>query len=145
MQGWLRGCCLIYRRVSCVILFATKTAKRWIFGVIKEKIVFNFQVCTEGRLILEFTFDDMMRIKAWHFAIRTYKEFIPRNIVNMTSQQDPNLIDTISKNITRNGITNSTLNYLRVSRSRLISTNIRHCVVVSRWKIFEIFSKSRKN
>ncbi|KOB71367.1 LIM domain-binding protein 2 [Operophtera brumata] len=26
------------------------------------------KVCTEGRLILEFTFDDLMRIKSWHLA-----------------------------------------------------------------------------
>ncbi|XKL64077.1 hypothetical protein PGB90_004163 [Kerria lacca] len=67
------------------------------------------KVCTEGRLILEFTFDDLMRIKSWHFAVRTYKELIPRNVV-----QDPSYMETISKNITRLGITNSTLNYLRL-------------------------------
>lgn len=50
-----------------------------------------------------------MRIKSWHFAVRTYKELIPRNVV-----QDPSYMETISKNITRLGITNSTLNYLRV-------------------------------
>lgn len=75
------------------------------------------QVCTEGRLILEFTFDDLMRIKSWHFAVRTHRELIPRSVVGMHSQQDPGMIEQLSKNITRQGITNSTLNYLRVSQT----------------------------
>lgn len=41
------------------------------------------QVCTEGRLILEFAFDDLMRIKTWHFTIRQYRELIPRSILAM--------------------------------------------------------------
>ncbi|XP_056648636.1 LIM domain-binding protein 2 isoform X2 [Diorhabda carinulata] len=72
------------------------------------------KVCTEGRLILEFTFDDLMRIKSWHFAVRTHRELIPRTVVGMHSQQDPSMLDQLSKNITRQGITNSTLNYLRL-------------------------------
>lgn len=73
-----------------------------------------FQVCTEGRLYLEFTFDDLMRIKSWHFTVRTHRELIPRTVVSMHTQQDPGMLDQLSKNITRQGITNSTLNYLRV-------------------------------
>lgn len=73
------------------------------------------QVCTEGRLILEFTFDDLMRIKSWHLAVKGHRELIPRSVVNMHSQQDPGVLDQLAKNITRQGITNSTLNYLRVS------------------------------
>ncbi|XP_017779085.1 PREDICTED: LIM domain-binding protein 2 isoform X2 [Nicrophorus vespilloides] len=72
------------------------------------------KVCTEGRLILEFTFDDLMRIKSWHFAVRTHRELILRSVVGMHSQQDPSVLDQLSKNITRQGITNSTLNYLRL-------------------------------
>ncbi|KAL3278670.1 hypothetical protein HHI36_016206 [Cryptolaemus montrouzieri] len=72
------------------------------------------KVCTEGRLILEFTFDDLMRIKSWHFTIRTHRELIPRSVVGVHSQQDPSMLDQLSKNITRQGITNSTLNYLRL-------------------------------
>lgn len=77
-----------------------------------------FKVCTEGRLVLEFTFDDLMRIKTWHMAVRAHREMIPRNVVSMhthPSQSDPAMLDQLSKNITRQGITNSTLNYLRVS------------------------------
>uniref|UniRef100_A0A146L0J9 LIM domain-binding protein 2 n=4 Tax=Lygus hesperus TaxID=30085 RepID=A0A146L0J9_LYGHE len=72
------------------------------------------KVCTEGRLILEFTFDDLMRIKSWHLAVRTHRELVPRSVVSMHSQQDPAMLDQLSKNITRQGITNSTLNYLRL-------------------------------
>lgn len=70
------------------------------------------KVFTEGRLILEFTFDDLMRIKSWHFAVRAHTELIPRNVIAM--QQDPGLVETLGKNVTRMGITNTTLNYLRL-------------------------------
>lgn len=73
------------------------------------------KVCTEGRLILEFTFDDMMRIKSWHFAVRTHRELVPRSVLALqASNQDPNLLDQMSKNVTRQGITPATLNYLRL-------------------------------
>ncbi|UYV61014.1 LDB2 [Cordylochernes scorpioides] len=39
------------------------------------------QVYTEGRLILEFTFDDLMRIKSWHFATRQHRELVPRSFI----------------------------------------------------------------
>ncbi|KAJ8014834.1 hypothetical protein DPEC_G00019870 [Dallia pectoralis] len=71
------------------------------------------KVCTEGRLILEFAFDDLMRIKAWHFTIRQYRELIPRSILAMHAQ-DPQVLEQLSKNITRMGLTNFTLNYLRL-------------------------------
>lgn len=71
------------------------------------------KVCTEGRLILEFTFDDLMRIKMWHFTIRHYRELIPRSILAMHAQ-DPQVLEQLSKNITRMGLTNFTLNYLRL-------------------------------
>ena len=46
------------------------------------------QVYTEGRLIVEFNFDDLMRIRSWHFAIRNHRELIPRSVIAMqvTSQ-----------------------------------------------------------
>lgn len=72
------------------------------------------KVCTDGRLILEFTFDDLMRIKSWHFAVRAHRELIPRSVVAMHTQQDPGMVETLGKNITRQGITNHTLNYLRL-------------------------------
>ncbi|XP_042897421.1 LIM domain-binding protein 2 isoform X4 [Parasteatoda tepidariorum] len=73
------------------------------------------KVCTEGRLILEFTFDDLMRIKSWHFATRQHRELVSRSLIAMQAQQqDPVLLEQLSKNITRQGLTNSTLNYLRL-------------------------------
>ncbi|KAI3351075.1 hypothetical protein L3Q82_005643 [Scortum barcoo] len=89
------------------------------------------KVCTEGRLILEFAFDDLMRIKTWHFTIRQYRELIPRSILAMHCRfedwqsvlyavvckfnaQDPQVLEQLSKNITRMGLTNFTLNYLRL-------------------------------
>ncbi|XP_012281548.1 LIM domain-binding protein 2 isoform X1 [Orussus abietinus] len=73
------------------------------------------KVCTEARLILEFTFDDLMRIKSWHMSVRAHRELVPRSMVGIhTAQQDPSMLEQLSKNITRQGITNSTLNYLRL-------------------------------
>ncbi len=76
--------------------------------------MYLMQVYTEGRLIVEFTFDDMMRIRSWHFAVRSHRELIPRNILAM---QEPGMIESLSKNVTRQGLTSTTLNYLRVSPS----------------------------
>lgn len=75
-------------------------------------------MCTEGRLLLEFVYDDYMRIKSWHMAVRNHRELIPKTLIGMHThppQPDPNILDQMSKNITRQGITSSTLNYLRVS------------------------------
>lgn len=81
------------------------------------------QVCTEGRLLLEFTMDELMRIRNWHFAIRHYTEMIPRNVI--VGAQDPNFLDQLSKNITRQGMTNVTLNYLRVRMGKFILEKFR--------------------
>ncbi|KPP63099.1 LIM domain-binding protein 1-like [Scleropages formosus] len=87
------------------------------------------QVCVEGRLYLEFMFDDMMRIKTWHFSIRQHRELIPRSILAMHAQ-DPQMLDQLSKNITRCGLSNSTLNYLRelMSRHKTYSLSPRDCL-----------------
>ena len=45
--------------------------------------IFLLQVVTEGRLVLEFTFDDLMRIRSWHFAVRQHRELIPRSVIAM--------------------------------------------------------------
>ena len=114
------------------------------------------KVYTEGRLIVEFTFDDMMRIKSWHFAVRTHRELIPRSMVasaaaaspggggggngsNSSSagngsgggntpnpQQPPDsaMLESLSKNITRQGLTSTTLNYLRVRHTYMQSTSV---------------------
>uniref|UniRef100_H2TV07 LIM domain binding 1a n=1 Tax=Takifugu rubripes TaxID=31033 RepID=H2TV07_TAKRU len=95
------------------------------------------QVCVEGRLYLEFMFDDMMRIKTWHFSIRQHREILPRSILAM--HQDPQMLDQLAKNITRCGLSNSTLNYLRLcvilepmqelmSRHKTYSLSPRDCL-----------------
>lgn len=51
-------------------------------------------------------------------AVRSYRELIPKTLVAMhtnTPQPDMSMLDQVSKQVTRQGITNSTLNYLRVS------------------------------
>ena len=88
-------------------------------------------MCTEGRLILEFTFDDLMRIKSWHMAVRQHRELVPRAIVSMS--QDPSALEQLTKNITRQGITNSTLNYLRVSSAAF--SYFEHVAGVTRPKL----------
>ena len=62
-----------------------------------------------------------MRIKSWHFSVRSHRELIPRSVIAM--QQDPSLVETLGKNITRQGITSQTLNYLRVSTNHAINHN----------------------
>lgn len=94
------------------------------------------KVVTEGRLILEFTFDDLMRIRSWHFQVRQHRELIPRSVIAM---QDPAMVEQISKNITRQGLTNYTLNFLRLcvilepmqelmSRHKAYGLNPRDCL-----------------
>uniref|UniRef100_A0A8C6SXB3 LIM domain binding 1a n=1 Tax=Neogobius melanostomus TaxID=47308 RepID=A0A8C6SXB3_9GOBI len=95
------------------------------------------QVCVEGRLYLEFMFDDMMRIKTWHFSIRQHREVLPRSILAMHVRSQ--MLDQLAKNITRCGLSNSTLNYLRLcvilepmqelmSRHKTYSLSPRDCL-----------------
>jgi LIM domain-binding protein 1 len=48
-----------------------------------KKIFENFllKICTDGHFNIEFTFDDLMRIKSWHFSIKQHRELIPRSVV----------------------------------------------------------------
>lgn len=46
--------------------------------------------------------------------MRNFKEFIPRNVIAM-QQQDAGMMEQLTKNITRQGLTNYTLNFLRVN------------------------------
>lgn len=99
------------------VIFFSSFFNKPISSTRRYKINIWLQVCTEGRLILEFIYDDYMRIKSWHMAVRQHKELIPRTVIlhQHSPQNDPNIMEQLSKNITRQGITNSTLNYLRVS------------------------------
>ncbi|CAF3845488.1 unnamed protein product [Adineta steineri] len=73
----------------------------------------HIKVCTDGHLILEYTFDDLMRIKSWHFAIKQFRELIPRSIVAIPAD-NPGYLDQLSKNLTRSGLTSVMLNFLRL-------------------------------
>lgn len=52
-----------------------------------------------------------MRIKCWIFSIRRGLELIPRSTIAI--QNDPNMIDKLSKNITFSGLTRETLTFLK--------------------------------
>jgi LIM domain-binding protein 1 len=96
------------------------------------------KVLTEGRLILEFTFDDLMRIRMWHFTTRQHCELIPRSIIAL-QQQEPAVAEHLSQNITRQGLTNHTLHFLMLcvilepmqelmSRHKAYGLNPRDCL-----------------
>ena len=104
----------MFTKVSLDYTKYTDTNVRFIYFILIYYLLHK-QVYTEGRLIVEFTFDDMMRIRSWHFAVRNHRELIPRNILAM---QEPGMVESLSKNITRQGLTNTTLNYLRVRKEK---------------------------
>lgn len=96
------------------------------------------KVCTDGRLTIEFTFDDLMRIRKWHFTVRCHNEFVQRNSL-ASCPSGPTVMEEMSKNITRQGLTNYTLNYLRLcvilepmqelmSRHKAYALNPRDCL-----------------
>lgn len=89
--------------------------------------------------------DDSVRLL---FSVRTSCAFIPLkvNVVSLQAQ-DPQVLEQLSKNITRMGLTNFTLNYLRVStRARVRARRGASGTVIlllfssnfhaSRWTIF---------
>ena len=106
----------MFTKVSLDYTKYTDTNVRFIYFILIYYLLHK-QVYTEGRLIVEFTFDDMMRIRSWHFAVRNHRELIPRNILAM---QEPGMVESLSKNITRQGLTNTTLNYLRVRNENIL-------------------------
>lgn len=110
--------CIISWSITSIVLYQLHRLKS--NGTTNHLI---HQVCTEGRLLLEFIYDDYMRIKSWHMNVRGHKEMLPRNVITNLHhgpQTDPQMVEQLAKNITRMGITNSTLNYLRVSAKRYI-------------------------
>ncbi|KAF6777474.1 hypothetical protein AHF37_03071 [Paragonimus kellicotti] len=93
-------------------------------------------VVVEGRLTLEFSLDEFMRMRSWIFQIRAPQELIMRS---MLSIQDPTFLDQLPKNITRYGMTPGTLNFFRLcvilepmqelmSRQKAYSLSPRDCL-----------------
>jgi hypothetical protein len=85
--------------------------------MMKENKEIGLIVTTNGRLVIEFMQDDTLRIKQWSFTTTHFQEFIYRNLVANVQQQDQinsNMLDQITKNVTRQGLTNKTTNYLRL-------------------------------
>ncbi|XP_046850033.1 LIM domain-binding protein 2-like isoform X2 [Xenia sp. Carnegie-2017] len=95
------------------------------------------KVVTEGRLLLEFLlFDDLMRIRNWHFNIHHHEEYIPRRLLTA----DRSIIEEQSKNITCRGMTSHTHTLLNVcfilepmqelmSRQKTYRLNPRDCLI----------------
>jgi len=54
-----------------------------------------------------------MRIKSWHFSIKQHHELIPRSVIAIPAD-NPTYLDQLSKNFTRNGLTSSMLNFLKL-------------------------------
>ena len=96
---------------STVRYFSSRDAQIVISQI---SLSFFFQVCTEGHLTVEFGCDNSMRIRHWRFLIRQHQEFIPRSSLS-SSSQDQSEFEQLSKNITRQGLSSFTMNYLRVS------------------------------
>lgn len=93
-------------------------------------------VVVEGRLNLEFVPDELLRIRSWIFLIRSHREMIMRSMLGI---QDPAFLEQLTKNITRYGMTTTTLNFFRLcvilepmqelmSRQKAYSLTPRDCL-----------------
>ncbi|XP_062502477.1 LIM domain-binding protein 2-like isoform X2 [Corticium candelabrum] len=71
------------------------------------------KVFTEGKLMLEFGYDELARIRTWHFFVRGHREMIPRNFVAL-NQRNQAALEQLSENVTRQGFTDSTLKYMNL-------------------------------
>lgn len=78
--------------------------------------------CMDGTLNVEFIAPVLseetgalgsLRIKSWTFTHRRNQELIPRSVLAVLQEQ-PGKLDNLLKNITRNGLTVSTLQYLKL-------------------------------
>ena len=92
------------------------------------------KVYVEGYFFAEFSPDEFMRIRSWHFAIRSHSEFIPKQAL-----QHSEMLEQLCKNITRVGLTSALLNFLRMcvvlepmkelmSRQKTYSLEPRECL-----------------
>lgn len=93
------------------------------------------KVCAEGHLLVDFVADELMRIRSYHFAIRSHLEYIPKQ----AALQNPGVLEDLCKNTTRQGLTTLMLNYLKMcvviepmkelmSRQKAYSMDPRDCL-----------------
>ncbi|CAK8684574.1 LIM domain-binding protein 2-like [Clavelina lepadiformis] len=93
------------------------------------------KVCVEGHFVADFSPDEMMRMKSWHFSIRSHLEYIPKQV----PMQHPNMMEELCKNVTRVGLTSPMINYLKMcvviepmkelmSRQKTYSMDPRDCL-----------------
>ena len=89
-------------------------------------------VSADGRLTLDFTFEEQMRIKNWHFLIRGYyyndlivisifiiiisaHEMIPKAFCQTAlTNEGPTGVSDICRSVTRCGLSSATLNFLKL-------------------------------
>lgn len=85
--------------------------------MMKENKEIGLVVTTEGRLTLEFIMDEhptnnQHKIKSWNFTTTHSQEYVLKNLVAVHAQQDSNMLEQLTKNVTRQGLTSATVNYL---------------------------------
>ena len=104
-------------------------------------------IFTEGHLLVEFSQQNeqpqfqvnepSVKMRNWIFTIRRHQELVPRSTIAI--QQDQAGIEQLSKNLTKAGLANHTLNYLKLCtilepmqevmvRSKLTATTPRECL-----------------
>jgi hypothetical protein len=99
-------------------------------------------IFTEGHFSIEFGSEEgqalpSIRIRNWVFSIRRHQELVPRSTIAI--QQDQAGIEQLSKNITKAGLANHTLNYLKLcsilepmqeimARSKMTVASPRECL-----------------
>ena len=85
--------------------------------MMKENKETGLVVTTEGRLALEFIVDEhptnhFHKIKSWNFTTSHSQEYVLKNLVAVHAQQDASMLEQLTKNATRQGLTSATVNYL---------------------------------
>jgi len=94
--------------------------------------------CTDGHFTIDFTFDDLMRIKSWNWVVKQHYEMIPRSVVAIPTD-NPTYLEQLSRNFIRYGLPTPMINFLRLceilqpmhelmSRQRTSGFSARDCL-----------------
>lgn len=92
-------------------------------------------------MILEFGYDELIRIRLWQFSVRGYREMIPRNFVSL-NQRNQSALEQLSENVTRQGFTEFTLKYLKVICQSVVCIEGMR---VSNWSVWLVVCHSSAN